>query len=204
MAKHEWSEESWEGTASSGYRHCLVCKVFKTVQNQNEDCPGVQLQPPAIQAVPADAPEGFIKRYLTTPEGKRALSRAGCRPIMEARAKQRLEAAARMCYPPQQVPDEVLDRYRKEQELRTLGVSMLEHSLTRAECSFAKPLQSVPIDELLVYRMQQFVQDALSLGVKGVQIQDMFWKAYTQAAGLDEKTLSPDEVTAAWAREEKS
>jgi hypothetical protein len=135
MAKHEWSEESWEGTVSSGYRHCLVCKVFKTVPNQNEECPG-------LQKVPAGDPL------------------AGYR---ELRARQRLAGQVRMAFPPQSIPDDVL----------------------------------------LAYRARQLVRDAMGIGLNGGQVQELFWKAYTQETGVPCEELSPGEAAKAWAREEE-
>lgn len=38
MAKHIWSEEYHVG-ALSGNRFCLACKVWKSVENQDADCP---------------------------------------------------------------------------------------------------------------------------------------------------------------------
>lgn len=134
-AKHVWSEESWEGTMSSGYRHCLVCKVFKTVPSQNEECPGPQA-PPAIQVIQANAPteevtvtapysvkmgtplrepllalEERLAEELGTPEGRRRIS-------MQWHERMRERALRRWATPPQLIPDEELDRWERAQQLK--------------------------------------------------------------------------------------
>lgn len=93
MTKHEWSEESFEGTASSGFRHCLACGVGKTVQNQNEECWGV---------LPARLPS-FESRVSAckTPEGRTRISM-----LLHEQIRSRLPREPLM--PIQQVPDEVL------------------------------------------------------------------------------------------------
>jgi DNA-binding transcriptional regulator YhcF (GntR family) len=54
--------------------------------------------------------------------------------------------------------------------------------------------------ELLAHRMRQLVQDAIGLGMKADQIQDLFWKAYSSESGIVYNELSPEELAEAWSR----